>query len=92
MPETTTPATVREAVGRIYRIDITPKNGGPTVTRLVRARSGVSAEQHVSDDIIAVRIATADDAYELASAGIKVESAGGFKTAGDEDKPAGEPA
>ena len=92
MPDTTTPTTVREAVGRIYRVDVTPKNGGPTVTRLVRARSGAGAVQYVSDEIIAVRLATADDAYALASLGIKVEGAGVFKPAGAEAGPAGEAA
>jgi len=73
----TTPTTVRAArTLRLHLLEITPKAGGETTTRLVRAKTDRGATAHVSDSTITCRLATPEDAYELAKAGVEIETAG----------------
>lgn len=46
--------------------------------RLVRAPNAAQALRHVANDYV-VTVASQDDVFDLASAGVKVENAGGAK-------------
>ncbi len=64
-------------VNRIYVVRTkTPRVGEP-LARLVRAPNASQAFRHVAEDTLAVALASQDDLVELASAGVKVEEAGG---------------
>lgn len=57
------------ATTRIYAV----KQGD--TCRLIRATNPAVARSHVARNTISVRVATTDDVYEMAVAGVKVEEA-----------------
>ena len=70
----TEPVEPAETPRRIYLVNIVGVSG-PNRNRLVRTTSAAKAVKHVTQELVACRVATTDDVAELVSEGMKVENA-----------------